>query len=219
MKRFVMAGLAALAAVSTMTAANAADLARRHTMPTKAPLYAAPYNWTGFYVGINGGGGFGGSSSFSAPFASSSFDTSGGLAGGTIGYNWQTGPLVFGLEGDGDWSGIKGSSTCAGISCSLRNDWLATARGRVGYAFDRFLPYITGGGAFGNVKANISGVGSTDETRAGWTLGGGLEFAIAGPWTAKVEYLYADLGNSSSIAGSNADFKTNIVRGGINYRF
>jgi len=219
MKRVVLASLVALAAVSAISTANAADLSRRPAMPTKAPLYAAPFNWTGFYVGINGGGGFGGSTSFSTPFPSTSFDTSGGVVGGTLGYNWQMGQLVFGLEGDGDWSDIRGNAPCVGTTCSLRNDWLATARGRIGYAYDRFLPYLTGGAAFGNVKTTIAGIGSTDNTEAGWTLGGGVEANLAGPWSAKVEYLYVDLGNSGSVLGSNANFRTNLVRGGINYRF
>ena len=201
-----------------ITSAAAADVARRE-MPAKAPAYNAPlYNWTGFYVGINGGGGFG-RSSFSSPLTSGSFDISGGMVGGTIGYNWQAGQVVFGLEGDGDWSDIRGSAPCAGTTCSFRNDWFATARGRLGYAFDRFLPYVTGGAAFGNIKNTIAGVGSADQTRAGWTLGAGLEYAISGPWSIKAEYLYADLGHGGTVAGSNSSFRTNIVRAGLNYRF
>jgi|SRR5579862_6027817 len=215
MKRFVLAGVVALAAVTT---ASAADMGRRQAMPTKAPMYAAPYNWTGFYVGINGGGGWG-RSEFTAPFPTGSFDTSGGLVGGTVGYNWQMGQLVFGLEGDIDWSGIKGSAVCVGTTCETRNDWLGTARGRIGYAFDRFLPYITGGAAFGNVKNTVAGIGSTDQSNVGWTIGGGLEASIAGPWSAKVEYLYVDLGDSGSVLGSTADFRSNVVRAGLNYRF
>ncbi len=100
-------------------------------------------NWTGFYAGINGGGGWGGSE-FSARFSTDFFDTSGGLVGGTIGYNWQMNQFVFGLEGDIDWSNIRGSAACVGTTCEARNDWLSTVRGRFGYAFDRFLPYVTG---------------------------------------------------------------------------
>jgi outer membrane immunogenic protein len=100
-----------------------------------------------------------------------------------------------------------------------RNDWLGTARGRIGYAFDRFLPYITGGAAFGNVKNTVAGIGSTDQSNIGWTIGGGLEASIAGPWSAKLEYLYVDLGDSGSVLGSTADFRSNVVRAGLNYRF
>ena len=90
---------------------------------------------------------------------------------------------------------------------------------QLGYAFDRFLPFVTGGAAFGDIKNNIATVGTANQTKAGWTVGGGLEAAITGPWTAKVEYLYADLGSGAPVLGANASFKTNIVRGGINYRF
>jgi outer membrane immunogenic protein len=219
MKRLVLASIGALAVVTTMGAANAADMQRRQAMPTKAPAYVQMYNWTGAYVGINGGGGWGRSNT-SAPFASGDFNTSGGVVGGTIGYNWQTGPAVFGLEGDIDWSNIRGSSTCGvGFSCETKNSWLATARGRVGYAFDRFMPFVTGGLAVGDIKNTVSGVGSSTATKAGWTVGGGLEAALTGPWTAKVEYLYADLGRGTSVLGADTKFNASIVRAGLNYRF
>jgi len=217
MRKLLLAGVALVALGSA--SASAADIQRRQVMPAKAPMYMAPpYNWTGFYVGINGGGAWG-SSDFSAPFPTGSFDLSGGLVGGTVGYNWQMGQFVFGVEGDLDWSNIRGSTACGGTSCETKNDWLGTARGRLGYAFDRFLPYVTGGAAFGNIKTNIPGVGSTSDTNVGWTVGGGIEAAIAGPWTAKVEYLYVDLGRGGSILGSDAKFNANVVRAGLNYRF
>ena len=219
MKHVLLAGVGLLA--FGVASASAADIARR-PMPAKGPAYVpapAVYNWTGFYVGINGGGGWG-RSDFGPTLPTGTFDTSGGLVGGTIGYNWQTGPWVLGLEGDIDWSNIRGSSTCGGgLSCSVRNDWLGTARGRVGYAFDRFLPYVTGGAAFGNIKTDVSGLAGANTTKAGWTVGGGIEAAIAGPWTAKVEYLYVDLGRGGSVLGSDARFNANIVRAGLNYRF
>ncbi len=87
-----------------------------------------------------------------------SFKTSGGLVGGTLGYNWQVGQAVFGLEGDIDWSNIRGSAFCGGVtSCETKNDWLGTVRGRLGYAFDRFMPYVTGGLAVGDIKTSIAG--------------------------------------------------------------
>ena len=222
MKRLV---LGALAAVTMIGAANAADMPRRHAMPAKAPAYVA-YNWTGLYVGINGGGGFG-HSTWSNGLGDAGFNVTGGVVGGTLGYNHQMGAAVFGLEGDLDWSNIRGSTTsaiCPGGSCETRNNWLGTARGRIGYAFDRFMPFITGGAAFGDIKATTGGLGSQTTTRAGWTLGGGGEFAIAGPWTAKVDYLYVDLGKSNCGAATcgvstDVNFHTSLVRGGINYRF
>jgi len=227
MKRVILAGVGALAMVSMMGAANAADLPRREAMPTKAPIYSAPYNWTGFYLGVNGGGGWGSSEWTNSAGTTGTFDISGGVVGGTAGYNWQMNQVVFGLEGDIDWSNIRGSTSsgiCAGGSCETRNNWLGTVRGRIGYAFDRFMPYVTGGLAVGDIKAEPAGLGSTTKTNAGWTLGGGLEFAVAGPWTAKVEYLYADLGKGScdvAVCGisTDVDFHTSLVRGGINYRF
>jgi outer membrane immunogenic protein len=216
MKRLV---LASVAIATLMGAANAADIARRTTMPTKAVPYVQMYNWTGAYVGINGGIGWG-RSNFSAPLTSGDFNTRGGMVGGTVGYNWQAGQAVFGLEGDLDWANINGSSACGvGLNCQTRNNWLGTARGRIGYAFDRFLPFVTGGLAVGGVKNSVTGFGDTTSTKAGYALGGGLEAALTGPWTAKVEYLYADLGRTSAPAGGDVRSKTNTVRAGLNYRF
>jgi len=225
MKRVILAGIGALAMFSMMGAANAADLPRRQVMPAKAPVYAPVYNWTGFYLGINGGGAWG-RSKWSGPVGDTGgFNVDGGVVGGTIGYNWQMpNNFVFGLEGDLDWASIRGSSNaavCAG-SCETKNEWMGTVRGRIGYAFDRFLPYITGGLAVGDIKSDLVGAGSTTKTNAGWALGGGVEFAIAGPWTAKVEYLYTDLGKGrcdNCLGGADVDFHTSLVRGGINYRF
>src|SRR5674476_1424626 len=127
MKKFLLAsaGVLAIGVVS----ASAADLPRQRPMPEKASVYVTPpYNWTGFYVGINGGWGFG-RSDISAPVSSGSYDTSGGLVGGTLGYNYQMGQVVFGLEGDIDWSDLHGSAPCAGTTCETRNNWLSTARG------------------------------------------------------------------------------------------
>jgi outer membrane immunogenic protein len=220
MKRSVLASLGLLAIAAMATPATAADLPARPYV--KAPAYAPQaYNWSGFYVGVNGGYGFG-TSSFTD---TNNFDVNGGLVGGTVGYNWQVGQGVFGLEGDGDWSDIKGSTTTGCPGCETRNDWLATFRGRAGYAFDRVLPYVTGGLAAGDIKAITPGFPGIDNDRVGWTVGGGLEFAIAGPWTAKLEYLYVDLGKTDcgfscgTFTPDNVDLKENIVRGGINYKF
>jgi outer membrane immunogenic protein len=218
MKRLILAGVGAIAMIATVAGAQAADLARHRAMPTKAPMYEAPYNWTGVYVGINGGGGWG-NSNFSGVLAPSSFGTSGGLVGGTLGYNYQAGAAVFGLETDLDWSNIKGSGACAGLTCSNNNTWLGTARGRIGYAFANFLPYVTGGLAYGDVKNSVSGFGSNTTTKAGYAIGGGLEAALSGPWSAKIEYLYADLGRASAPLGTNARFDASTVRAGLNYRF
>jgi outer membrane immunogenic protein len=219
MKRFVVAGLGFLALAAMP--ASAADLPRGSTY--RAPVYAAQYNWTGFYLGINGGGGFG-DSNWNGFAVSNS--PSGGMIGGTAGYNWQGAgsPWVFGLEGDIDWANLKDSTACGALNCQTKNNWLGTARGRVGYAFDRFLPYFTGGLAVGDVEARRTGFAGSTSTNAGWTLGVGIEGVIAGNWTAKIEYLYADLGNTTCSAvacgiATNVDLTVNVVRGGLNYRF
>jgi outer membrane immunogenic protein len=221
MKRAFLAlvGLAAL----TGTAA-AADLPPR---PAPAPYYKAPvvapvYNWTGFYIGINGGGGFGRSDWDST----GGFNTSGGLVGGTIGYNYQAGQAVFGLEGDIDWANINGTTNNAcPTGCKTSDDWISTIRGRLGYAADRFMPFVTGGAAFGDIKATSPGFAGATNTNAGWTIGGGLEFAVAQNWTIKAEYLYVDLGkfncglSCGAAVSDNVSFTTNLVRAGVNYRF
>ncbi|MGE0563139.1 MAG: outer membrane protein [Pseudolabrys sp.] len=224
MKRLVSAGVGALATFAVVGSALAADLPRRPAPApvAKAPIYA-PYNWTGLYVGLNGGYGWG-TSSFSGATGTGDFNVNGGLLGGTLGYNWQVGHAVFGLETDLGWSGMKDSAACGAFTCETKNTWLGTTRGRIGYAWDRFMPYITGGVAYGNVKATTLGVGSASDTRFGWTVGAGVEVAVSGPWTAKLEYLYADLGDfncgtCTATPPSNVDFTTNIVRAGLNYRF
>jgi outer membrane immunogenic protein len=230
MQRVLASTAALVALVVTVSSAVAADLSRRPPPPPPAPPAYAPvpfYNWTGFYIGINGGGAWGGRSRFDFPGSPpAALDVSGWLAGGTLGANYQLGHFVFGLEGDIDGADIRGSTAClGGFTCRIRNDWLATARGRIGYAFDRLLPYVTGGAAFGGLNASIPGIGSASDTNAGWTVGGGIEFALTGNWTAKAEYLYVDLGNfdcavcNAGPPPARAGFTTNVVRAGVNFRF
>ncbi len=204
-------------------AAQAADL-------SVAPIYKAPpmvaapaYNWSGFYLGANAGGAWSTSSWNSV----GSTNGSGGLAGGTAGVNWQTGRAVFGVEGDIDWANVKGTNTSATcpVGCTTQNDWLSTVRGRAGYAFDRVLPYLTGGLAVGDIKASTPGFAGATTTNAGWTAGGGLEFALSNNWTAKAEYLHVDLGNMNcgfncgGAASNNVSMREDVVRGGLNFRF
>jgi outer membrane immunogenic protein len=230
MKR-ILAGAGVAAVLAMATGAGAADLGRRPEMSVKAP-YAAPYfNWSGAYVGVSGGGAWG-SSTWSDPgFGSAGIDVSGGLVGGTLGVSYQVQQWVFGLESDISWADIGGSTsagTCAGVVCHTQNNWLGTVRGRVGVAFDRFLPYFTGGAAFGDIEANVAGFPKASETNVGWTIGGGFEWAFAPNLSAKVEYLYVDLGSfncpvtsclSPAGTATSVDFTTSIVRGGLNYRF
>jgi outer membrane immunogenic protein len=218
--RSIGCAIAALALLATSQRAEAAD------MP--APVYKgvrsviAYYNWTGFYAGINAGYGWG-----KSDWSALNVDTgpSGFIIGGALGYNYQTGSFVWGLEGDIAWSNVKGDTNCGlGLTCETSNKWFATARGRVGYAFDRFMPYITGGAAFGDVEAKVNPLAlSASETRVGWTAGAGLEYAFLGNWTAKIEYLYVDLGSFGTTftapVPNNVSFKGNVVRAGLNYKF
>jgi outer membrane immunogenic protein len=208
----ILVATVALALGAGLVSANAADIQQR-SMPTKAPAYVTPiYNWTGPYIGISGGYGFG-SSDFSG--GGGSVDPDGGLFGVTAGYNWQFGQFVTGIEGDISWSGMSDSSG----GFRTENNWLGTVRGRLGYNAGRWMPYVTGGLAVGDIDANVGGLGSSRSTEVGWTVGAGIEAQIAGPWTAKVEYLYVDLGDGDSVGGFRPDFTTNIVRAGLNYRF
>ena len=224
MKRLCLAliGLAALTG-----AAAAADLARPAPVPyyPQAPAIVPAYSWTGFYLGLNGGGAFGSSNWDS----NGSRNISGGLVGGQIGYNYQAGNVVFGVEGDIDWADINGTSTTVTCppGCKTSDTWLATARGRIGYAAGRFMPYITGGGAFGDIRASAPGFATQSADKTGWTIGGGLEAALSTNWTAKVEYLYVDLGSFNCGVGcngvgattDNVSFHANLLRAGVNYKF
>ena len=219
MKRLLVAGVGLLALAG---AAAAADLPPAPGSYYKAPAFVPPYSWTGFYLGVNGGGGRGWSNWDTA----GGFHTDGGVVGGTVGYNYQIGHAVIGGEGDIDWSSISGSTSSAGCpaGCSTGNSWLSTVRARVGYAADRFMPYVTGGAAFGNINATTPGLAGGNATNAGWTVGGGLEVAIAGSWSAKAEYLFVDLGKFNcgigcGAASDNVSFNTSLIRGGFNYRF
>jgi len=226
MRKKIAAGVFALGALVSAQCADAADL-------SVAPLYKAPrppaavtqaYNWTGFYLGVNGGGGWG-HSWWDANMTG--INLSGGQVGGTAGYNWQFGNAVLGIEGDADWSNIKGTSTSTlcPFGCTTSDSWLSTVRGRAGWAFGTVMPYVTGGLAVGDIRANVPGFAIATQTNAGWTVGGGLEVALPGNWSAKAEYLHVDLGRFNcgidcGAAGvDNVSMHDNVVRAGLNYHF
>jgi outer membrane immunogenic protein len=223
MKRAILAAaMTALLAGS----AYAADLPARH-MPVKAPVAVPYYNWTGFYIGVNAGGAFG---RLKDNIGSS--DSLNGFAGGAqIGYNFQVNNVVFGLETDFQGSSQKISESTVDplfgvVSASARLNYFGTIRARLGLAQDRWLVYVTGGYAYQNVKVDVTssvfGSGSASSTRGGWTIGGGLEYAFAGPWTAGIEYLYLDSGNRDwNLGGQNVNLRAtnNVVRAKLNYRF
>jgi outer membrane immunogenic protein len=229
MRRYTLVACAAALALSTAVPAAAADFGPRRGGIYKAPAYIPAYfSWTGFYVGATAGYGWGTARVDDPVFGATTdnYRVKGGIAGATVGYNYQIGMFVAGIEGDYSYSWIKGQDlpvTIVDGGIETRNTYLGTARARLGYAFDRFLPYITGGYAYGGLK-NSTAIGSETHYRAGYTLGGGLEYAFLGNWSAKVEYLYVKLNNSICTAAtcfldSNVKFNTNIVRAGLNYRF
>jgi outer membrane immunogenic protein len=197
---------------------------------TAPPAFSAArvYNWTGAYVGINGGGGWGGSNWASTPDGTmGTYSVSSGLFGGTFGYNLQTGdPFVLGAEVDIAGTGFRGTvspATCA-PNCEIRNPWLATARLRFGYAFNDILPYVTVGVGISRLVADIVGTpfGTERVNILSWTVGGGVEFVISGPWTSKVEYLHVDLSGITCNVACNGpvsiNLNENIIRAGVNYR-
>lgn len=217
--------------------AQAADLAVKAPY-TKAPPMQSIYDWTGFYVGVNAGVGLGRDrTQHYQPTSSNSFYLSpqGGFGGGQIGYNWQTGsilgPLVYGIEADIQGGDMSDSRTVLNSFLtpnvySQKLDWFGTVRGRIGLATGPVLSYVTGGYAYGNVKTNvgIAGVGAFSDSRveSGWTVGSGVEAALGGNWTGKIEYLYLNLGNrTEGFGGVNtvtSELRQNIFRVGLNYR-
>lgn len=206
--------------------ARAADLGPPVYKSAPPEAVAVPlFSWTGFYLGINGGYSWG-RTDWTGGAGDFTTSPSGYMLGGTAGYNLQTGAFVWGLEGDIDYADFNGTAAnLACGTCTIKDTWLGTFRGRLGVAMNRWLPYVTGGGAWGNVHVSSS-TGSVSTTKGGWTLGGGVEYSFAGPWSAKLEYLYVDLGNAtcgSSLCALASDatvhFTSNIVRAGVNYRF
>jgi outer membrane immunogenic protein len=241
---------AAVGAVVICSPAFAADLPAAQYPPV-APAYVpapGPYNWTGFYVGVNGGYAFGSSnttSTFSGgplggTTTTAAGNSSGVTGGGQIGANYQINAFVVGIEGDFDWSGQQDNTTQGcGPSCAFLSnskiEWVSTIRGRFGAAFDRILVYGTGGAAWTSLSQNVTqtlgGVSTTifdsSSVDVGWTLGGGVEAALAQNWTVRAEYLYvqtnASLSGSIGVVGGTVNesgtVKDSIVRAALNYKF
>jgi outer membrane immunogenic protein len=231
MRRYTLAVLAAAGlALGVVQTASAADIAR--------PVYKAPppvmvgYNWTGFYAGIHGGYGWGELSGLGG-----SSDQNGWFGGGQIGWNWQGAgsPWVFGIEVDSAWANLEQDVTVGGgglvANAFSELNYFGTARMRLGYAVDRALIYATGGLAWGTneIGVTVAGPGfvvgtSSSNTHVGYSVGGGVEWALMDNWTAKVEYLYLDLGSESyfggpAAGGFDADVSAHTVKVGLNYRF
>jgi outer membrane immunogenic protein len=221
--KLVKAGAAAAALLATPLAAVAADM--RPPPVYKGPLrpMIAYYNWTGFYLGGTVGYGTGTSQWDVGGVSVADISPKGMMYGVTLGYGMQAGSFVYGFEGDYSFSDVKGSVACApAVTCETSNKWLATFRGRIGYAFDRFLPYLTAGGAYGNIEATVDSVlgsVSESESKLGYTVGAGLEYAFLSNWSAKLEYLYVDLGKFQTSTVTDVGFHEHVLRLGVNYKF
>ena len=241
-KHLIAMGCGALALVATGVA-NAADFPSQPSSP-QAPYYVpAGYNWTGFYIGINGGW----ASSHKcwdfvpgpglALTPEGCHNATGAAAGGQIGFNWQGGPLVFGVELIGDWASMTGSNNSRFFVAPQNTnrtkvDAIAAATGRFGYAgYAGLLIYVKGGGAWVDDKydARITATGvltaSATETRAGWTVGGGFEYDFAPSWSVAVEYDHYDFGTKNvTFAGSGAGIdrigqSVDMITTRLNWRF
>ena len=243
MSRFVRPALAAAVLALASGPALAADLPSRKAPPPVA--YVAPppvFTWTGFYVGLNAGAAIDNTRYGWSPFSPDY--RPGGVAftgGAQAGYNWQTGPLVLGVETDIAYRGASGNSNNGFGALSMGAGYFGTARARLGYAIDRLLIYGTGGLAYGSVNfpgaASGFGLGGAPHfltrldnpgTRLGWTAGAGVEYALTRNWSVKAEYLYVDLGRNSAnyldlVTGApvalQARNSDHILRAGLNYRF
>jgi outer membrane immunogenic protein len=217
--KFLLLAAAASSAISISGMASAADMAVKARPVVPPPVLTT---WTGCYVGVEGGwnGGRGGITTGPVngpPSITNGFDLSGGLAGGTLGCQYQWNHWVFGAEGDISWTNKSGSSQDippynVNFSNALNEQWIATFRGRVGYLpVDSLLLYVTGGGAVASVKQTVQdnppvcGPGtafpcvaiSETSNMTGWTAGVGGEYRFSGNWSVKAEYLYVGFSQKS----------------------
>lgn len=220
--------LAAALVVSTALPALAADLIAYDPVPVidAAPVIEQPvvaavtvpaaHDWTGAYAGVVVGRGWG-TTEHTVP-GTGEFDAIGWLAGANVGYNYQLdGNIVTGFEGDLAWSDINGSAGAA----STDLDWVSTLRGRVGYAFDSFLPYVSGGFALADV--NGKGVGyDASEVQLGLAGGAGVEVAVTEDISLKAEYLYLNFGGDFVVHGDvpqDIELDSHAIRAGLNFSF
>jgi len=205
---------------STALPGMAADLAVKPPHVYMPP----PWTWAGFYVGPNLGYGWANTS-----VGGLSSNLTGIVGGGQLGYNWQIGSFLLGFEGDfqGSSQGNDGTSVVGGTTFAVeqRMPWFATLRGRIGYTQDTWLVYFTGGAAWLDYHITAStptAASSSDTTKTGWTVGGGVEWMFMPRWSAKLEYLYMDGGDTSvTVQGTTLSGRAreNVIRAGLNYHF
>jgi outer membrane immunogenic protein len=245
MKKLTLALAAATALISVP--ALAADLGVRPM--AKAPAYVAPVafaNWNGFYIGAQigyqwgnvGAGVFDRFDNEIFGFGDFGLNANGVVGGVHAGFNFQTGAIVWGIEGDFEGSGVDGSRAtplvCGVCGHDFDTRWQGSVRGRLGFAAGNALFYVTGGVAFANLRHQyFSGLftESFSETRTGWTIGVGTEWMFSPNWTARLEYRYADFGHVTNdvtafdfggglgLVDVRNDFQTHTVRLGVSYKF
>jgi outer membrane immunogenic protein len=244
--------LAASVAFAVATPALAADLPRAE--PARAPVFAPTpvYNWSGLYIGAHVGGSWADQSSTIAAIAPPLLtlgsvirdEPSGFLGGAQAGINFQFSNIVLGVEADWSWSNADDTTDTTTLLAgtvvrgSAEIKWFATATGRLGFAANNVLLYVKGGGAWMDVdytaSALVGGVlvatSTINDTRTGWTVGGGIEYGFSPNWSAKIEYNYLDFGSEryafaagagagAITASADIDTRVHLVKGGINYRF
>ncbi len=222
MKRVLLAGVGVLALTA---AASAADLTMEPAPMAPVVAPAAAFDWSGFYVGVHGGGAWG---DFSTNIWQDAFGNSSSVLGGVqAGYNYQINQFVLGVQTDLAYTNLAtGQDVIPGIvGVNANLNWLGSTTVRAGYAIDTWLPYVKGGFAYGETKANIDSLIYSDSKWAtGWTVGAGLEKAFTKNITGFAEYDYFDLGSaaydiSSQIGTIELKNTTNVVKVGLNYKF
>jgi outer membrane immunogenic protein len=214
MKKLLAAAAALSGALALTNAAMAAD-----------SFVADPvYDWTGPYLGLQGGYGWGETEVHNIPTVPTTgiFDIEGFTGGVETGYNYQVEQFVFGIETDISLSGIDGSTTNNCALCSTDIEWFGTVRARAGFAFERVLIFASGGLAYGEVDSGFSSASANhnSEVNVGWTAGGGLEWAATDQFSVKAEYLFMDIGTvdiQNFVRGHAED--THIARVGLNWHF
>jgi outer membrane immunogenic protein len=202
--------LAGVAFGALTTSVMAADMAPYY----KAPLVAQGFNWSGFYLGADVGGAW---SSVDANGFGASSSASGAIGGVYGGYNWQLAPQwLIGIEGDSSWTDLNGTIGFGKVN------WLGSVRGRIGYTpTSTMLFYFTGGAAWSTIDNAGFGpfAGSTDQTKAGWVIGGGVEWAPwPSNWLIRAEYLNYNF-TGVAVGPFSTDLTINEVRAGVAYKF
>ena len=241
MRKFLL-GTVGLLALGMGAPASAADMAVKARPP--APVLAPIYDWTGFYIGANGGWGQSNScvnfDVFGVDFADGCRSRSGGLVGGQIGYRWQANQWVFGVEAQGDWADLSHTRVSLldpTLSTRTKTDGIGLFTGQIGYAWNQALFYVKGGAAVTNNRFSIhdnlnfgAELASASATRWGGTVGAGFEYGFAPNWSFGVEYNHLFMGDANNsftglpvfaanFANSRITQDVDMVTARINYRF